>query len=176
MFHNESENGKAVILKFLGQYDDACNVPLNIISNSSDPNVQLISNLAFAPFTLFEKQYASVEGFWQGLKFPDEKKRREIAILHGKEARKAGKEQEKAESFEFEDRIVKTASPEHRKLMKLACYKKFSQNKNAQEALLSTGERTLEHKTRRDSLTIPNAIMADFWMKVRAIIRREVSD
>ena len=33
--------------------------------------------------------------------------------------------------------------------------------------LLSTGERPLMHRTRRDSRTIPGVVMADIWMRIR---------
>lgn len=62
---------------------------------------------------------------------------------------------------------VAAGSPEHWALMRGACEAKFSQNDEARTALLATGERWLTHKVRRDSRTIPGAIMADIWMKIR---------
>ena len=52
--------------------------------------------------------------------------------------------------------------------MKQACTAKFTQNPDAAAALLSTGNRRLEHRTRRDSRTIPGIIMAAIWMQIRA--------
>jgi hypothetical protein len=42
----------------------------------------------------------------------------------------------------------------------------------AREALLSTGDRPLTHRVRRDSTTIPGAIMAEFWMRIRRSLRK----
>ena len=41
----------------------------------------------------------------------------------------------------------------------------------AREALLSTKNRPLVHRMRRDSKTIPGVIMADIWMRIRADLR-----
>jgi predicted NAD-dependent protein-ADP-ribosyltransferase YbiA (DUF1768 family) len=51
--------------------------------------------------------------------------------------------------------------------MERACAAKFEQNGAARRALLSTGTRPLEHRMRRDSRTIPGAIMAEIWMRLR---------
>ncbi len=56
-----------------------------------------------------------------------------------------------------------------------ACQAKFAGNLEAREALLSTGDRPLVHKTRRDSKTIPGALMADIWMRIRAHLQRGAS-
>ena len=51
--------------------------------------------------------------------------------------------------------------------MRRACEAKFAQHAGARTALLDTGERWLTHKVRKDSRTIPGAIMADIWMQIR---------
>jgi hypothetical protein len=43
----------------------------------------MLSNLAPTPFVLDGREYASVEGFWQGLKFEDEAQRAIIAKISG---------------------------------------------------------------------------------------------
>jgi predicted NAD-dependent protein-ADP-ribosyltransferase YbiA (DUF1768 family) len=55
--------------------------------------------------------------------------------------------------------------------MERACWAKFSQNEDAREALLTTGERPLAHVMRHDSTTIPGAIMAQIWMRIRRRLR-----
>ncbi len=57
---------------------------------------------------------------------------------------------------------------EHWSLMRQACQAKFSQNAVAREVLMATGERPLTHRVRRDSRTIPGALLADIWMRIRA--------
>jgi predicted NAD-dependent protein-ADP-ribosyltransferase YbiA (DUF1768 family) len=151
----------------LGLQKDACREPINVVSMSAEPDIRLLSNFASTPFELDGRSYASVEGFWQGLKFADEAKRREIAAFVGAEAKQAGDDAPKSETLIYEGRTIRLGSPDHWKLMSRACWAKFSQHDDARRALLATGERPLTHKVRRDSRTIPGVIMADIWMRVR---------
>jgi predicted NAD-dependent protein-ADP-ribosyltransferase YbiA (DUF1768 family) len=151
----------------LGPQKDACREPINVVSTSADPDIRLISNFAATAFELDGRSYASVEGFWQGLKFVDEAKRREIAEFAGAEAKRAGDDAPKSETLVYEGRTIRLGSPEHWELMSRACWAKFCQHDDAKRALLATGERPLSHKVRRDSRTIPGVIMADIWMRVR---------
>jgi predicted NAD-dependent protein-ADP-ribosyltransferase YbiA (DUF1768 family) len=151
----------------LGPRADACREPINVTSRATDPAIQLISNFAHTPFELDGRQYASIEAFWQGLKFPDEERRREIALLHGDPARQAGFEAPESTTIEYRGRNVRTGTADHWQLMSMACWAKFHQHEPAKQALLGTGERPLVHRTRRDSRNIPGVVMADIWMKVR---------
>jgi len=168
-----AQDEQTVRLTDLGPKLDACREPINIISTSTDPDVRVISNFAATPFELDHRSYASVEGFWQGLKFDDDAKRREIAALAGPIARHAGDEASETGTFVYNNRTIRAGSPEHWQLMALACRAKFSQHEEARRALLITGERPLVHKTRRDSRTIPGVIMADIWMKIRTDLLKE---
>ena len=111
---------------------------LNILFRSHDPCVRLISNLAHTPFVLHGRSYASMEAFWQGLKWPDESKRAEIAALHGHEARLAGAGAVAAEFISYQSCEIKVGSPDHWNLMRDACSAKFTQHDQAREALIST--------------------------------------
>jgi len=157
----------------LGLRPIACREPINVTSKSSDPQIRLISNLAHTPFELDSVQYASVEAFWQGLKFQDEARRREIAALHGKEAKRAGNESVESDKILYQGLGVRTGTFAHWRLMRRACTAKFTQNEEARNALLSTIDRPLIHETRRDSKTIPGVIMADIWMKIRRRLQEE---
>ena len=136
-------------------------------SRATDPAIRLISNFGHTPFELDGLQYASVEAFWQGLKFTDEARRREIAPLHGNQARQAGFDAPDSATLEYGGRTVRVGTSEHWHLMLLACRAKFTQHAEARRALLATTERPLAHKTRKDSRTIPGVVMADIWMRVR---------
>src|SRR5580704_5743841 len=89
VFRLRSNKHGALVFHSLGLEEEACRVPLNITSRSPMP-LRLISNFAHAPFILDGISFASVEGFWQGLKFPDEGDRRRLAELYGSEAKDAG--------------------------------------------------------------------------------------
>lgn len=163
-------------LTALGPRAEACREPINITSHSPDPAIRLISNFAHTPFELDGRYYGSVEAFWQGLKFPEEARRQEIAPLHGASARQAGSEALESTTIEYLGRAIRVGTAEHWQLMSLACWAKFHQHEAARQALLGTGERPLVHKTRRNSRNIPGIVMADIWMKVRrALINGETA-
>ncbi len=151
----------------MGPREDACREPLNI-SHAIEERFRPISNLALTPFLLDGRMYQSVEGFWQGLKFDRESDRNRIANLHGGEAKKAGDDAEPRTHFKYAGAEIATGSPEHWALMRAACEAKFRTNFEAQEALLATGQRWLRHRMRRDSRSIPGAILAEMWMDIRA--------
>lgn len=168
------QDEQSLRLTDLGAKEHACREEINVVSTASDQAIRLLSNFAETPFELDGRTYASVEGFWQALKFVDESKRREIARLAGPAARRAGADVSQPETFTYERRTIRAGTPEHWRLMALACWAKFSQHEEAQRALLQTGERPLVHKTRHDSRTIPGAIMAEIWMRIRArLIKRQ---
>lgn len=160
------------VLHDLGPREEACREPLNVGYRSPDWRIKLISNFAPTPFELDGRTYASVEGFWQGLKFPDEADRRRIAALVAGEAKRAGEAAVPSETFEYEGQRFHPGTHAHWKLMERACWAKFSQNEDARSALLATGARPITHVMRRDSTTIPGAIMAQIWMRIRARLQK----
>ena len=170
--HAASERGMA--FSMIGPEDDARRAPLNIV-RSIAPRFAPISNLAHTPFELDGLEYASVEGFWQGLKAVDPAQRRAMAKLSGGEAKGRGSAIGQPPEFDYGGTTIAAGSPRHWSLMQAACSAKFAQHRGAREALLATGERWLTHKLRKDSLTIPGAIMADIWMRIRARLQENGS-
>jgi len=168
LLHADTDKGGA--LEDLGLREMACREPINI-TYSIDERWRPISNLAETPFKLHKQTFASVEGFWQGLKFDDAADRKRVGALHGSQAKLAGKGQPERETIVYEGAAVAAGRAEHWALMRLACTAKFTQNRKARDALLATGERLLTHRVRHDSRTIPGAIMADIWMDIRARLR-----
>ncbi|MEK7483999.1 MAG: NADAR family protein, partial [Planctomycetota bacterium] len=173
VFLLKSQDAQTFLFQRLGPRLEICQEPINVGSRSTDPRICLISNFARAPFELSGRYYESVEAFWQGLKFPDEDKREEIALLSEYEAKKAGLSAPPSDVFWYENEEIRVGSREHWKLMYLACEAKFSQNEKAKRALLSTGTRPLQHKMRKDSTSIPGVIMADIWMKIRTHLAKQ---
>lgn len=167
-------NGKqSFALSDLGDIKDACRESVNAVSISSDPDARLLSNLAHTPFELDGQRYESVEGFWQSLKFSDREKRKEIAKLHDKDAKSAGYDAPDYSEIEYGGEKVRVGTYGHWQLMKRACLAKFSQHTEARRALLSTGERPIVHKVKKDSRTIPGVIFAEILMKIRKKIQKE---
>lgn len=158
--------GDAAVFQAIGPEDEACRKPINISSRSPMP-LKLASNFAHMPFVLDDREYASVEGFWQGLKFPQAADRLRLASLHGDEARDAGSLAPAADVFHYARRLIRTGTFEHWQLMERACVAKFEQNSAARDALLSTGHRPITHRVEPDSRNIPGAIMAEIWTRIR---------
>ena len=163
--------GGGLCLRGLGPEHAVCRVPINVSSLSTDPQITLISNFAATPFELDGRPYASVESFWQGLRF-SEPERPRIAALVGAEAKKAGREQPYQDTLIYNKRTIRVGTCEHWRLMEAACRAKFSQHAEARAALLATGDRPLTHKVRPDSRTIPGVVMADIWMRIRRLLQK----
>ena len=136
----------------------------------------LLSNFAATPFTFHEKKYASLEGFWQMMKYPEgpddprakfpgiewKHKREEVAQMIAFEAKAAGdlgsKNMQKMGidwvSFESKQFPYKPAKPgEHYRLIVEAAREKVRQNPKVQEVLLATGDLVLkpDHHQERDA-------------------------
>jgi predicted NAD-dependent protein-ADP-ribosyltransferase YbiA (DUF1768 family) len=170
VFHLASGSERGGALHDMGVKADACREPINIVLAAGDARWRPISNLALTPFELDGRRYASVEGFWQGLKTESAPERKRIAALWGAEAKRAISGAAPS-TFVYDGRTHTTGTHEHWGLMHRACTAKFTHNNEARTALLATGDRPLVHRVRRDSTIIPGALMADIWMRVRATLK-----
>lgn len=148
--------------------------PLNVASSGGEAVGKALSNFSRRPFTLDGRQYESVEGFYQGLKWSEPAKRAEIAMLSGPEARSAGRGSQ-ATSFEYEGRNIEFRSPEHYALMKRAIKASLEQNPEVLDEFLNTYPRPIEHKTGRPERSNTGYPAVEF---VRALteVRSELHD
>jgi len=136
--------------------------------------MKILSNLGYAPFEMDGYHYASVEAFWQGLKY-EEYERKELNHTFGLEARLLGKERSYGSFLSYQGARIGVGSREHWDLMHRACEHKFRQNEDARSALLATGLRPLYHKPRgKGSTTIPGPILSWIWMDIRRKFRNEL--
>ena len=127
----------------------------------------VLSNFAATPFEFHGKKYASLEGFWQMMKYPDgpddprakapglewKYKRDEVAELTSFEARKAGdlaslnmkKMGIDWVTFEGKRMPYRPAKPgEHYRLIVEATREKVRQNPEVKRVLLATGDLVLK--------------------------------
>jgi hypothetical protein len=153
----------------------------------------LLSNFAATPFTFHGKQYASLEGFWQMMKYPEgtddprakfaglewKYKRDEVAQLVAFDANKAGdlanKNMQKMGidwvTFEGKQFPYKPAKPgEHYRLIVEATREKVRQNPKVQEVLLATGDLVLKPDHHQE----PNAPAAWRYFEILTQIRDEL--
>jgi hypothetical protein len=155
-------------------------VTLNIASYSEDERARLLSTFAHTPFTLRCGAAAirceSVEGFWQGLKFPEgSAERARVFALWGIDAKRAGADAPPSAEIEWCGHRVRRGSPDHHALGELAMRAKLEQNPEVRAALLATRGLRLTHelvdeegKPVPDSLTLPAAVFCAIWTRLRA--------
>ena len=153
----------------------------------------LLSNFAATPFTLHGKKYASLEGFWQAMKYPegadDERAkfpglewkytREEVTQLTGFDAKHAGdlasanmKKMGIAwVSFDGRHFEYKPATPgEHYKLVVDATWEKVRQNPDVKRVLLATGDLVLKADHHQE----PDAPAAWRYYEILMTIRTEL--
>lgn len=106
-----------------------------------------LSNFAKRPFMLDGVQCQSIEGFVQGLKFQDPEMQKQICSMHGYRAKLAGRgvcwQQEQTLYWKTEP--IKRNSEQYQQLLDRAFVSMFMQNRQARQALISTGNENLTH-------------------------------
>jgi predicted NAD-dependent protein-ADP-ribosyltransferase YbiA (DUF1768 family) len=151
----------------------------------------ILSNFAATPFTFRRRRYASVEGFWQAMKYPDGRRdpramvegvtwpftRREVGRMAAFEAKRAGGIGTKnmrrlgVDWVSFEGRRFEYAPAEpgeHYELIVAALRAKLAHNIEVERVLRATGNLVLrpDHKFRGRA---PKAWRYfEIWMELRA--------
>lgn len=155
----------------------------------------LLSNFAATPFTFRGKRYASLEGFWQMMlypegpndlrsKHPDVKwkySRDQVAQMTAFEAKSAGTLAEQnmgrmgIDWVTFEGKRFKYRSEtpgEHYRLIVAATREKVKQNPKVKQVLLATGDLILKP----DHYGEPNAPPEWRYYEILSMIRRELTN
>ncbi len=155
----------------------------------------LLSNFAATPFEYRGKRYASLEGFWQMMLYPEDKEdprakfpglewkytREQVSQMTAFEAKSAGTlAEENMEkmgmnwvTFEGEQLSYRIADgKKHYRLIEEAMRAKMEQNPEVKRVLLQTGDLILKP----DHHTEPNAPAAwrynEIWMRIRSEMQR----
>ncbi len=141
--------------------------PGEVILSKRQKDLGLLSNFAATPFEFHGKKFASLEGFWQAMKFPEgpddprakfpglkwDLTREQVEQMTAFEAKAAGdRGSENMQkmgitwvTFEGRQFEYKPAEPgEHYKLIVEATWEKVKQNPEVKAALLSTGDLILK--------------------------------
>lgn len=149
---------------------------INISWNSKNETESKLSNLAFSPFVMDSMYYASVEWFWQWLKFDDESKRREIAKMFWYKSKYWINFDDMSKNNFFTYRWLRYEVwwQEHQLLMKKAIRCKLEQNPEILKLLIETWDKKLIHSPKKkdwtlypDSITIPAEIFCRFYTELR---------
>jgi len=153
----------------------------------------LLSNFASTPFVFRGKHYASLEGFWQMMLYPEGKDdlrtrapglewkytREQVAKMTSFEAKSAGTLAEENMkrmgitwvTFEGQQIEYRPAGPgEHFRLIVAATWEKVRQNPEVKKALLATGDLILKP----DHYSEPNAPAAWRYYEILTQIRAEL--
>jgi predicted NAD-dependent protein-ADP-ribosyltransferase YbiA (DUF1768 family) len=172
--------------------------PGEVILSKRQPDLGLLSNFAATPLEFRGQHFASLEGLWQSMLYPEgpddpratfpdlewKYARDQVAQMTALEAKAAGdlaKENMKKMgidwvTFQGQRMQYKPAEPgEHYRLIVEATREKVRQNPDVKAALLSTGDLILKPDHHQE----PNAPAAwhyfDILMEIRAQLQREAA-
>jgi hypothetical protein len=151
--------------------------PLNVISNSPDEIGRQLSNFAERRFVMDDRVYASIEGWYQGLKWPEAAQRAEAAKLSGKQAKNAAKGAPKSATFVYEGRTYAFGSEEHHALVKIAIRASLAQNPEVKAAFVATRPRPIVHnlgRKERPGASLPATKFARILEEIREEFAAEV--
>ena len=152
----------------------------------------ILSNFAATPFIYRGKEYASVEGFWQMMKYAESQSdpraifklahsREEVAQMVAFEAKAAGDaasaEMKKHKidwvTFEGEKMVYCSTTPAfHYRLIKDAMWEKVMQNPQVKKTLLATGDLILRPDHLGGSCQAPEWKYHELWMEIRSELQR----
>lgn len=155
----------------------------------------LLSNFAATPFTFHGQRYASLEGFWQMMKYPEGSEdprathpgitwkytREEVARMVGVEAKAAGDlaaKNMKAMGIDwvtFEGQRMKywtREKGEHYALIVEATWAKVRQNQEVRDVLLSTGDLVLRPDHHQAADAPPAWRYCEILMTIRAELEK----
>lgn len=150
----------------------------------------ILSNFAATPFELEDEKYASVEGFWQMMKYPENNEdprallvypftRSEVSQMTAFTAKDAGKigEQKMQELgidwVTYKGTRMVYCSVErglHYDLIKKAMWEKVKQNEEVKRILLLTGDLILRPDHHAEGCQAPEWKYYDVWMEIRSEI------
>jgi predicted NAD-dependent protein-ADP-ribosyltransferase YbiA (DUF1768 family) len=156
----------------------------------------LLSNFAATPFTFHDQRYASLEGFWQMMKYPEGDddprakfpgltwaySREQVAQLVSFEAKKAGTLAEDNMkkmgigwvTFEGKQMEYRSAEPgEHYRLIVAATWEKVRQNPEVKKVLLATGDLVLKPDHHQGEDPPPAWRYYDILTEIRGQLRQE---
>jgi predicted NAD-dependent protein-ADP-ribosyltransferase YbiA (DUF1768 family) len=156
----------------------------------------ILSNFAATPFVFRGRRYASVEGFWQMMLYPEGPKdpraeaagivwphtRAEVAQMTAFQAKEAGTAAEANMRklgigwVTFEEKRMLYRSPEkdeHYRLIVAAMRAKMDQNPRVREILLATGSLVLRADHVEEAGAPPEWQYCKIWMQIRSELQHE---
>lgn len=147
---------------------------LNVAYTSTDWRGVALSNFSLSPFLFDGVLLASVEGFIQGLKFPEGDARREQAFQSSAwEAKQAGEQADKTAAY-WAGKHMPFGSPEHHQLVGRAVRTRIEQSPGLRQVLISTKGLVLKHETGHGPEPVVTSLPATIFCKVLTDLRDEL--
>jgi predicted NAD-dependent protein-ADP-ribosyltransferase YbiA (DUF1768 family) len=145
--------------------------PLNVASGAREAIGKALSNFAERFFVMDGRRYASIEAFYQGLKWADAIKRAEVAGLSGKAAKFGARGAPQSNTFDYEGTKYHFGSLEHHQLIKRAIRESLTQNPEVRAQFVETYPRPIEHKTGRreySNSAFPGSVFTGILTELRS--------
>lgn len=147
---------------------------INISSTSEDWRGLALSNFGLSPFVLADMLFASVEGFIQGIKFPEGDPRREQAFAsYGWDAKNLGDTADRNGAY-WKGQRYGYGSEEHRRLITYAIRARIMQSIGLQKALISTRGLTISHKVSEHAESATTSLPAAVFCQILTDLRSEL--
>ena len=147
---------------------------LNVSSTSTDWRGLALSNFGLSPFVLDGMLFASVEGFVQGIKFPEGNPRRDAAFASsGWPAKHLGDTADRSGAY-WGGVCLPYGSPDHHRLIERAIRARIVQSKDLQEVLKSTADAVLVHDTGAGAESPTTSLPASVFCRILTEIRWEL--
>ena len=147
---------------------------LNVYFGSADWRGHVLANFPAFPFVLDGTAIASVEGFVQGIKFPEHHESRTAAFSSwGAVAKRLGSDAERINVW-WTGAEIAYGSDEHHRLIARAVRAKFAFNEGARLALKATAGLVLQHDIGPDSpvTSLPAAVFCRILTELREELLR----
>jgi predicted NAD-dependent protein-ADP-ribosyltransferase YbiA (DUF1768 family) len=147
---------------------------LNVSSASTDWRGLALSNFGLSPFVLDGMLFASVEGFIQGIKFPEGDPKREAAFASsGWPVKHLGDTADHSGAY-WGGVCLPYGSPDHHRLIERAIRARIAQSKGLQETLKSTADTILIHDTGASAASPTTSLPASVFCRILTEIRAEL--
>ncbi|MGB6103119.1 MAG: hypothetical protein WBF88_04640 [Pusillimonas sp.] len=147
---------------------------LNVSFTSTDWRGVALSNFSLSPFVLDGDVFASVEGFIQGIKFPEDDPRREQAFQSSAwDAKHFGDQADRSAVYWNKERIG-YGSTEHHQLIERAIRARIEQSVGLRAILLATHGLTLIHDTGHGPDSPKTSLPAAVFCRILTELRDEL--
>ncbi|KAA0911152.1 hypothetical protein [Pusillimonas sp. ANT_WB101] len=147
---------------------------LNVSGTSTDWRGVALSNFSLSPFVLDDILLASIEGFIQGIKFPETDPRRAIAFCSSGWDAKSLASQADRRAVYWAGISITYGSAEHHQLIGRAICARIEQSIGLQKVLISTEGLTLIHETGSEPESSTTSLPATVFCKIMTDLREKL--